>query len=185
MDAPGAFAARDSLLASASSSVQCRRKILTALIAAMQQSPVGAAAEDRKYTLFHNAERVLAQLKATEAVDVLMANLTLTDGMSISIGHFPAVLALIDIGQPAIPKLEVVLNKDPEWSRRKFAAFCIASIGGTRARRSLATALPAEKDACVSEFLRSSLRLLNDPRHPNHIVPGNAAFLGPFYCFHD
>lgn len=182
MDGPAAFAAQNSLVASGRTSVQCRRKVIGALLGAMGQSPVDRAAENRKYILFHNGGRVLAQLKGTEALDVLLTNLTLTDELSISIGHFPAVLALIDIGEAAIPKLQGVLYTDSESDRRRFAAFCIASIGGARARRSLRKALATEKDDCVSKLLRTSLELFDNGKRPNHISPGDARFLGRFYC---
>ena len=123
--------------------------------------------------------------QGAEALDLLIANIDFTDGFSttISESHFPALVAIVRIGQPAIPKLQAVLSNDSESDRRKFAAFCIAYMGGDHAKMALKTALPRETDTCVKRFLQISLTAFNNKEKPNHISSAlNGKWLGAFYC---
>jgi len=124
-------------------------------------------------------------LKATEALDLLIANIDFTDGWSASISehHFPALAAILRIGQPAIPKLQIALNNDSKPHRRKFAAFGIAYIGGAQAKTALKGAMSGENDPCVKNFLKVSLQAFDNKAKPNHIRSElNSKWLAAFYC---
>jgi hypothetical protein len=178
----------DSLRSNARKSPECRERVIQVLITAMAQSdrevqvdgvPFG---DSQTYFLWRNGSNLLAEFRATEALDLLVKNLDVNDGLSVSLSHYPAVDAVIRMGQPAIPKLEAVLKDNAQPYMRKFAIFCIGYIGGPKARNALTRALPRETDPCVSKFIRTSLELLSDTDHPNHIVPGEAKWYSAFYC---
>lgn len=181
-DGPVAFKARNSLLNGAKQSHECRTRIIQALIAAMQQSSAEANADRRRYSLWDNGADVLARLRANEALDLLIANLDLTDGFSISLSHYPAVGAVIAIGQTAIPKLQLVLSQDRSPYKRKFAVFCIASIGGAKAKDVLTKASHLETDPCVKKVMSTSLEMMSNKAKPNRIPEDNGKLFSAFYC---
>jgi hypothetical protein len=171
------------LLSKARTSSSCRIQVVQALIRAMDQASKDASNQNEKIFLWENGASLLTELRATEALDLLIENIGITDGLSISISHYPALGAILKIGQPAIPKLQIALNKESEPYRRKFAAFAIAYIGGSQARRALANVLPSETDPCVKNFLRISLQSFDNKEKPNHVSSAlNGEWLSAFYC---
>ena len=175
----------ESLLTKARSANGCRIQVVQALISSMAQATNPTANQYENFFLWLHAGSLLADLKATEALDLLIANIDFTDGWSASISesHFPALAAILRIGQPAIPKLQNVLSNDSESGRRKFAAFCLAYIGGGQAKMALKSALPRESDPCVKEFLQVSLKAFDNKTRPNHISSElNGKWLAAFYC---
>ena len=175
----------ESLLIKAQADYGCRIQVVQALISSMSQATNPSTNQYENFFLWLHGAGLLADLKATEALDLLIANIDFTDGWSatISESHFPALVAIVRIGQPAIPKLRVVLINDSESHRRKFAAFCIAYIGGDQAKMALKTALPRETDPCVKGFLQISLKAFNNKTKPNHISAAlNGKWLAAFYC---
>jgi len=135
------------------------------------------------YHLWENGASLLAELKATEALDLLIANIDLNDGFPSSLDDFPALVAILRIGVPAIPKLQTVLSNDPAPHRRRFAALCIAYTGGSQALSALTSALPGETDPCVKNFLRISVQAFDNKEKPNHISSElNGKWLSAFYC---
>ena len=175
------YQAKRSLLAAARRSQACRQRVIRALTSAMAQLNDHSASSEA-YPLWHNGARLLADLHAVEALDLLTANLGFTDDFTISLTHYPAMNAVITIGQAAIPKLELVLTKHSDPGIRKLAAFCIADIGGSRAKSVLAKALPNQKDKCLINFLRVSLKMFANKTRPNHIPSDNGEWWGAFYC---
>ena len=175
-----------SLVRSAKSSDDCRVQVIDALMTAMErpaESNGFGSVDSQTYSLWANGADLLVALQATEAIDLLIENLGLTDGLSATLGHYPAVGALISIGKPTIPKLEVVLSQNPEQFKRKFAVFCIASIGGRSAKNALAKALPNETDQCVKSFISVSLEMFRNKNYPNRIPPEkNGSWYSMIYC---
>src|SRR6185503_20598483 len=101
----------------------------------MEQTTNPAPNQYENYLLWQHGASLLADLKATEALELLIANIDLTDGWSTSISqsHTPALVAILNIGTPAIPKLQIALNNDLVPHRRRLAALAIAHIGGRQA----------------------------------------------------
>lgn len=183
LDGEDVFQAKRSLLAAAKRSQPCRQRVIRALTSAMAQLNDHSASSEA-YPLWDNGARLLADLRAIEALDLLIANLGFNDDFTSSLSHYPAVGAVTTIGQAAIPKLEFVLTKDSDPNIRKLAAFCIADIGGSQARSVLAKALPNEKDKCLNNFLRISLKMFANKTRPNHIPSDkeNGEWWSAFYC---
>jgi len=172
-----------SLLTKARTSAACRAEVVQALVRAMGQATDPAANQYENYFLWHHGASLLADLKATEALDLLIANITLTDGWSIQLSHYPALVAIREMGAPAIPKLQIVLRNDSDAARRQFAALAIAHIGGRQARLALRSAFPRETNPCTKEFLRVSIQAFDNKAKPNHIIPAlNGKWLSAFYC---
>jgi hypothetical protein len=171
------------LLARAKTSHECRTQVVQALIGGMDQASKSLTSPYENYFFFEKGARLLAKLRATEALDLLVANIDLNDGYPSSLDDFPALVAIFKIGEPAIPKLQVVLISHSNPGTRKFAALAIAYIGGSQARTALTSALPRETDPCVKKFLEVSLQALNNKLKPNHISSElNGKWLGAFYC---
>jgi len=177
--------ASESLLTKARTDDGCRTQVVQALISTMAQATNPTTNQYENFFLWLHGGSLLGNLKATEALDLLIANIDFTDGWSASISesHFPALAAILRIGQPAIPKLQVVLSNAPESHKRKFAAFCIAYIGGGQAKTALKNAMSTETDACVKDFLKVSLQAFDNEAKPNHISSElNGKWLAAFYC---
>ena len=173
----------ESLVTSARTAPECRTQVVQALIGSMERATDPTANHFENYFLWQHAAGLLADLQATEALDLLIANITFTDGLSISFSHYPALLAILKIGEPAIPKLETALTTDPVPHRRSFEAFAIAYIGGAQARKALTHALSRETEPCVKNFLELSLQAFNNRARPNHISSElNGKWLSAFYC---
>ena len=173
------------LLTKARTDSRCRTQVIQGLINTLAQATNPTTNQYENFFLWVNGASLLADLKATEALDLLIANIDFTDGWSASISesHFPALAAILRIGQPAIPKLQVVLSNAPESHKRKFAAFCIAYIGGGQAKTALKNAMSTETDPCVKDFLKVSLQAFDNKAKPNHISSElNGKWLAAFYC---
>ena len=175
----------ESLLTKAKTANGCRTLVIQALISSMEQATNPTTNQYENFFLWLHGASLLADLQATEALDLLIANIDFTDGWSgsISESHFPALVAILRIGQPAIPKLRIVLSNDSESSRRKFAAFCLAYIGGSQVKMAFKSALPRETDQCVKRFLEASLKAFDNKAKPNHISSAlKGKWLAAFYC---
>jgi len=174
-----------SLLIKARTAPGCRTQLIEALIGAMEQATNPAANQYKNFFLWQHGGSLLADLKATEALDLLIANIDITDGWSASVSqsNLPALAAILRIGSPAIPKLQFVLTNDSDPVKRKFAALAIAYIGGPQARRALTNALPGETDPCVKNFVRVSVQAFDNKEKPNHVSSAlNGKWLSAFYC---
>lgn len=180
---PDLVEAKKLFLTHATRSQDCRQRVIQSLITAMGQH-TSSSPDSETYTLWHNGATVLAELRADEALDLLIANLGLTDGLSTSLSHYPAVNAVTRIGQSAIPKLENLLAQDSDPNIRRLAVFCVASIGGSRARTALTNAVAKQSDQCTTRFMRISLEMFANKTRPNHVPPGkeNARWFSAFYC---
>lgn len=114
-----------SLLTKARTSRECRSQLVQTMSIAMEQA-TNTTNHPENYFLWQNGAGLLADLKATEALDLLIANIDLDDNLSIKLSRCPALVAIREIGVPAIPKLQIALTHDPVPPRRRFAALAIA-----------------------------------------------------------
>ena len=107
---------------------------------------------------WYDVADLLGELKATEAISELVRQLNYNDGsVGLSNSHWPAVRALIKIGDAAVPELARALNEGTE-SIRGFAAQALGQIGGSEAKRALEGALKIERDESIRDAIRRSLR---------------------------
>lgn len=174
---------RQIIVDNAKRSEKCRTQIVNALMTAMDKPNIDFAHDPESYNTWTYGAHFLGELKAAEAVDLLLAHLKDTDGLSASMSHFPAIDGVITMGSIAIPKLSGVLRKHPDRYMRRGAAFCIAEIGGPTATNSLHDALANETDQCNRQFLGVSIKALENRQQPNQITADDRAeWYSALYC---
>jgi hypothetical protein len=153
--------AQSRLIGNAKKSNECRKRIIRAVMKGMDDPRTDLSQDPPSFFLWHYGAEILSKLKAVEALDLLIAHLDVHDGTLFPLHHHPAVGAVIDIGSPALPKLEAVLRRSNDATSRQYAVFCITSIGGSYAQRILIAALPSESNPCVRSFITASLNALD------------------------
>jgi|SoiMethySBSTD1v2_1073268.scaffolds.fasta_scaffold138474_4 hypothetical protein len=150
--------ARHVLLNIAYRSADCRQAVIRALIAAMDEPELDFERQPLKYNLWREGSELLGELKAIEALDLLISHLDLTNGFhSSSMVFQPAILGVRQMGVAAIPKLAVALRQSSKPRIRLAAVYCLTDIGGTAALVVLKEARDSETNSCVSNFIKVSL----------------------------
>jgi hypothetical protein len=119
----------DSLLSLANQTSESRYEIIEALLQVLEDPKAkteGVIAE--RWTA---AVNVLGELKAPEAIDVLVRNLDQTgqNGICMSLGYHPVARALARIGEPAIPRLMAVWSSSDDETICHQAEVAIVNIG--------------------------------------------------------
>lgn len=151
------------LLDDSKRSTACRKQIIDALVRAMTKPNLDFVTDQSSYFLWLHGAPVLGDLKAVEALDLLIDHLDLNDGLfSASMIHQPAVLGVEAMGTIAVPKLSVALQHNVNKNIRLAAALCLMNIGGTDATNALRLALRLESDSCVSRFIQISIEITNN-----------------------
>lgn len=107
---------------------------------------------------WHTAVRLLADLKAVEAIDVLVRNICETGQpvVIISLHHRPVFSSIIRIGRPAVPRLILALSDD-YFSIRREAAYALSAIGGNKAKEALEQAFEIETEEDVLKAISTAL----------------------------
>lgn len=171
------------LKVSAEGSTVCRKQVITTLLVAMDQRDLNITSGTPHFFVWHYGTRLLGELKAVEALDFLIANFHLHDGSGFPLNHYPALGAVIDMGEVALPKLQVELKENPDRYTRRHTVFCIAQIGGQSAEQILKQALPNESDPCTASCIRATLESFTNKRRPHHISDeGRTKWYSTFLC---
>lgn len=138
------------LLEVAKVSMDTRRQVIRAVMMLVDDP-------DARYGTWSAAAGILGELKSTEAVDSLVKHLDRSDGViGLSSSHFPALQAVINIGQPSVPKLvKALFESTPPI--RQLAAQALGTIGGNEAKDALGRALKIEKDGDVIRSIQIAL----------------------------
>lgn len=173
---------KESLLNEFRKSSMCRQALIESVVRTMDR-PISAYKDSAdRFNIWRAGAHLLGHLKATEAVDFLVAHLDYSSGLfSATMSQQPALHALIEIGEGAIPKLSDVLGHHPDWRMRMDAVYCISSIGGPSAVRALKEALPSESDTCVKPFIQVSIETFNNDKQR---IRDNGNWFGAFMCNH-
>lgn len=171
--------AHTTFLKAAGKSARCKEQIVSSIMQAMDKPGLDIRRNQGDYFLWHEGSTLLGELKATEALDLLIAHMGMSDGeWSVSMVHQPALGGIIEMGPIAIPKLRVVLgSQDP--AARHDAVYCIAQIGGPSASQVLKQALPSESDKCIKRFIRASIKSLDNEKNK---LKDNGEWLPAFLC---
>jgi hypothetical protein len=156
-NAPEANEAMDRLLFLGKDSPECRNETISELLQAMNKPNLNFEADRSSYFLWSKGAAILGELKAVEALDLLIDHLDLNDGFfSASMAHQPAVRGVEAMGLVAVPKLGVALQHHPSRNIRLAAALCLVDIGGVEAMDALKQAVSTETDQCVRRFITLS-----------------------------
>ena len=167
----------------ASQSAECRKQLVTLLIATLEKTDRDLLLNRSSFFLWHYGSKLLADLKAVEALDLLIANFELHDGTPFPFNHHPALVAAANIGEEAIPALKSVLDGNGDDSTRRYAVFCLAQIGGKVAKQVLHDRLASESNCCVSNSIRASLQAFENKTLPNRITSERRAkWYAAFMC---
>jgi HEAT repeat protein len=152
--------ARQVLLSAAQESTDTKELIIKASMMVLENSE---AAPTKKFTAWRAAAEILGELKASSAIDTLVAHLDYTDGtLGFSLSPFPAAQALIRIGQPAVPLLVGALSHERSAVRSN-AARALGLIGGPLATQALRRQFPTESDPQVQFYILAALSRLARP----------------------
>ena len=156
--------AYDLLLAKSGESQRCRAEVVAALMKALDRPNLDFTADRDSYYLWRYGAELLGELKATEALDLLIPRLVLVNKMafSTSMNHQPALKGVVKMGAAAIPKLDAALRSNPDTGVRFYSVVCIAMIGGPGAASSLREASNSESDECVRHIISVSLANFDD-----------------------
>ena len=139
-------------------SSSCKSEVIAVIMNGMNKPDLDFDRDADSYWLWRHGSDLLGDLHATEALDLLVSHLdSRTKMFSSSMDHMPALSGVIKMGASAMPRLDAVLKHDPKPGMRHAAVYCIATIGGPSAVKSLREAIPTESNECVSRFIRISL----------------------------
>jgi len=146
----------EELLKIAGRSAESRAKVIDRLMDVVED--LSAREEWPIATRWMEAVMVLGQLKAVEAVDLLINNLDHSgqNGIALSINIDPPRRALAEIGEPAVPKLVEALTHPNHYIRTR-AAWILCEIEKERARDPIQAALEKETDEGVRCELQRTL----------------------------
>ncbi len=156
--------AYDLLLGKSGESQRCRAEVIAALMKALDRPNIDFTADNDSYHLWRYGAELLGELKATEALDLLIPRLVLMNkgAISTSMNHRPALKGVVKMGAAAIPKLDAALRSNPDPDVRFQAVLCIAMIGGPEAASTLREVSNSESDECVRRIINVSLENFDD-----------------------
>ncbi len=150
--------AQELLINETKRSPACRDQVVAVIMSAMDKPNVDFTRDPAMYQVWYNGAKMLGDLKADKALDLLISHLDLSTGLfSTTMSQQPALWGVIKMGPLAIPKLSELLKHNSDRDMRRYAVYCIAGIGGPVAKRALEQALPSESDPCVNRFIRISI----------------------------
>jgi len=153
---------RQDLFRASQRSVKCRKKVIKGVLAMMAEPSIDIKGSQKDRSLWQEGSILLGDLKATEALDLLIRHLDMDDGeWSVTMRDIPALDGVIRMGNYAVPKLSFTLFNSPDRSIRQHVVYCLSFIGGRAARATLKQALKSESDACVRQFIAISIRGLD------------------------
>ncbi|HEU4931422.1 MAG TPA: HEAT repeat domain-containing protein, partial [Pyrinomonadaceae bacterium] len=161
----------------------CRKQLISSLISAMDKPNRDLSTDRAEFYVWHYGAEILAKLRATESLDFLIAHLDVYDGVDFPMNHHPAMVAVVRMGNLAVPKLNKALSNTRDPRLRRHVVFCIGWLGGPTARKVLAQALAVENDTCTRSFITATLEALSNKQKPNQITSSDRLrWYGSFQC---
>lgn len=159
------------LMDGARKSALCRKRLISSLMTAMDRPNLDLARDRESFYIWHYGSKMLSDLRATEALDFLIAHFNLHDGTDFPLNHHPAMAAVVRMGKIAVPNLDSALRTTADPVLRRYVVFCLGWVGGASVQKILTRASAVETDACVRTFIASTLEALNNRQH--QITPAN------------
>ena len=171
--------AREILINKSDQSSTCRATVISALMSAMDKPQLNFEQDKTSYHLWLYGADLLADLKAIEAIDLLISHLQLTAIFySSSNSQAPALRGLVRMGPVAIPRLAEVLKRESDPIQRLWLVNCIATIGGDSAVKSVREALNLQSDECAFRLMGMTIA----PSDEEVEVNDPAKLLSAFRC---
>lgn len=155
---------RDLLLEESRRSPSCAKQVIAIIMRAMDKPDLDFTREPEMYYVWRDGADLLGELKAAEALDLLISHLDLriSGRSSTTMSQQPSLAGVIKMGPIAIPKLSALLKDSPNRDMRRYAVYCIAGIGGPAANSALRQALASESDQCVRQFIAVSIDTIDN-----------------------
>jgi hypothetical protein len=154
------YSIRDELIRTADGDASARSEIIKKLLSIASEDP-SIRTSPEQYNSWEGSVLILGDLRAHEAIDILIACLNCNDGTgSLNVAAtYPAFDALAKIGQPAIPSIENELVKTPvvPSNIRYLSVLLLLRIGGQKERQFLRRLLDTETDSLVKKEIRNHL----------------------------
>jgi HEAT repeats len=120
--------------------------------------------------LWAGVGEILGNVQAREAIDLLISCVdctAITESVTDTYHHKPAVRALLGMESLAVPKLSVALG-DPNPEIRGYAALTLGLIGGNDAKEALIRAFKFEQDIKVRKWIQGALGDIDGQSRPYH-----------------
>ncbi len=135
--------------------------LITRIVTRWKQTLSDGAGElvrsQERFQEWSEATDILGRIKATEALDTLIGCLDCNDGrFGLSLGRFPAALAVLRFGEMSIPKLSAALRHKNPMVRHK-AAEVLYAMGGDTAKQEVKKALPNERVPWIAQAMKNML----------------------------
>jgi len=125
----------------------------------IEQGPKGRYPEDSYYP-WYNAVRIAGQLRIVEAAPALVKQINartrvggVTSSKEANLRDSPAGLALVQIGDPAVPALQTLLEQGSPYERWT-AAYALILIGSPTARSALREHAAREPDETLVDYIK-------------------------------
>jgi hypothetical protein len=116
------------------------------------------------FTYWIRVNQIFEELRAVEALDVMIRCIHCGNEMTGSLSVRPAFTALESLGSAAVPKLSDALRTNPNPYARSQIALCLGDIGGAGAKKGLEQALRSEKEREVIHNIKWGLATIaGDP----------------------
>ena len=154
----------ESLLSKARTSPECRTEVVQALVRAMEQAS-NTTNLNEKFFLWEGGAGLLADLKATKALDLLIANIDFTGGWSASLSqyHFPALAAVLKSDRRPSRSSKAFLETTPSHTEESLQLSASPTLAAVKLKRCYQVLYPAKlihvlKDFCNSLYRPSTIR---------------------------
>lgn len=135
-----------------------RKAVIGALIGVLKDKRLLESQKALRYQTWYDAAKLLGELNAFEAVDLLIENLDYTaDKKDISLNYYPVIEVVAKITPNSLNKLSYALEENKNSLVRINAAKCLGLIHSQEAKEALLKALPIEKDLKVKEQINLEL----------------------------
>lgn len=165
-DAAEREAAKNEIITFSAKSPEARQYTIKELlpIVKVSEGPTELWKSQPRFFEWKEATDILGTIKATEAIDVLIDCLDCNNGPSdLGPGRYPATLAIIKMGDQAIPKLAFALEEKTLGVRYR-AAQALYLIGVDSAKAVLEKAVRNNKNAQTTNVIKAFLRNWNGSR---------------------
>lgn len=145
----------DNLLKIAYKSNQANKLVIEALTKVLQDKKLLTYQKEIRYKTYYQAVYLLGELKATTTIDLLVNNLDYTiDQNSITKNYYPALDAIVKIGDVAVPKLAKSLLEDKNIIIKTNIIRVLDKIHTKAARQALEQALAVEKNPQLQHYIQ-------------------------------
>ena len=112
---------------------------------------------NRTFLFWRSTTIIFAEVRALEALDVMIRCIDASNGLSGTQGEPPSAYALVRMGPVAVPKLSEALINEPNSANRVRIVLCLSRIPGPEAVAALKRVLKTETNKGVRYYINRAL----------------------------